>query len=103
MLSNVSVVGSFLLLSNISLNEYTKIVSSFFCQWTFGVFLQFGAVMNRAAMKFLYKSFVDKCFSEELPKNETSGSLDKYMFILKEIAKFFSKVVVPFHFLTNKV
>ena len=25
------------------------------------------------------------------------------MLILKEIAKFFSKVVVPFHFLTNKI
>lgn len=25
------------------------------------------------------------------------------MFILKEIAKFFPKVVVPFHFLTNKI
>ena len=28
-------------------------------------------------MKFLYKSFVDKCFSEKIPKSETSGSLEK--------------------------
>lgn len=90
MLLHVSVVHSFLLLSNILLYGYTTFVYPFTCFGPLCCF-QLLVIINKITLN---KSLYGHLLSFLLGKYQ--GSYGRYIFSLLEIVKLFSKVVVLF-------